>query len=240
MKNIALIRIIICFFTVFSANLSYAEEVNHEHGSQIFHSFNLEVQTGNARREGAIQNWDFIGWIGGDVDKLYLKSEGERLAGKIEKAEFQALYSRNIATFWDAQIGIRQDTSPHPDTYLTIGFDGIAPYYFETKAHIFVSDKGYVSARLRAENNFLITQKLIIKPYSELNASFANDEKQQLGAGLSNAEFGIQTRYEINRKFAPYIDFRYERKFGNTIKIVQNEEETADDFIASIGIKIMF
>ena len=231
----------VTLFALSSAN-AIAEELLMEeaHGQQLFHSFRLEAQTGNARREGAVQEWNFDGWIGGDSDKLWIKSEGERLAGRMEKAEFQALYSRNIATFWDAQIGLRQNTSPQPDTYLTLGFEGLAPYYFETQAHLFISDKGYISARLSEENDILLTQQLITKPYAQVELSLANDKKQQLGAGLSRTMIGIQTRYEFTRKLAPYVDVRYERAFGNTAGILQQEGETGDDFIVSVGLRIMF
>ena len=233
--------------SMFTAALLFSAEVSaddnamaDEHGQQVFHAFRLEAETGTARREGPVQDWDFQGWVGGDDNKLWLQSQGERLDGTMEDAEFWALYSRNIAEFWDAQIGLRQDTSPHPDTYLTMGFTGLAPYLFQTQAHIFISDKGYVSARLREENDLLITQRLITQPYAQVDASFANEEPQQRGAGLSRAEFGIQTRYEFTRKFAPYVDLRYERAFGNTIGILQRDSETGDDFVASVGLRLQF
>ena len=217
-----------------------ADDLDDAHGPEIFHGFRLEADTGATRREGAVQTWDFQGWVGGDENKLWLQSEGERLRGTMEDAEFWALYSRNVSTYWDAQVGLRQDTSPHPDTYLTMGFTGLAPYYFETQAHLFISDKGFISARLREENDVLITQRLITQPYAEINLSLQNQPEQQLGKGLSDAVIGIQTRYEFTRQFAPYVDVRYERKFGDTIGIVQKDGETGDDFVASVGLRLMF
>jgi copper resistance protein B len=232
-------KIVLVFLLTLAAS-SIAKAEDDAHGTQVFDSFRLDVQTGVTRREGSVQIWDFSGWVGTDENRLWLQSEGERLDGMMEDAEFWALYSRNIATFWDAQIGIRQDVSPHPDTYLTMGFTGLAPYFFETQAHVFISDKGYVSARLREENDLLITQKLITKPYAQIDMSFANDVQQQRGSGVSKAGIGIQTRYEFSRKFAPYFDLRYERAFGNTIGILQQDSETGDDFIASVGLRLIF
>src|SRR3989344_339659 len=76
-----------------------------EHGSQIFHAFRLKTGYGGGK-SGAVASWDFDGWVGGDDNKIWLKSEGENTDGETEKVEFWALYSRNIATFWDAQIGL--------------------------------------------------------------------------------------------------------------------------------------
>ena len=120
------------------------------------------------------------------------------------------------------------------------GFEGLAPYFFETEAHLFVSDEGDVSARLRQENDFLITQRLILQPYLEANFYAQDVADKEIGAGLSNGEIGLQTRYEITRKFAPYLDLRYERKFGETSSIAKSNGEDNNDFIAAIGLRIMF
>lgn len=222
------------------ANDSTHKNHAEEHGQQIFHAIRLETDVG-ASREGTLSTWDLDGWIGGDINKLWLKSEGESLEGKTpERAEYWAMYSRNVATFWDAQVGIRYDDQPNSTAYLVTGFEGLAPYLFETEAHLFVSEDGDVTARFRQENDLLITQKLITQPYFEVNFSAQDVPEQEMGAGLTSGEIGIQTRYEITRKFAPYIDIRHEHKFGETSSIAKKLGENQDDTIASIGLRLMF
>lgn len=233
------------FFTLAVAQPAFAEDMNMsadmaaEHGGGIFHAFRLETDYG-AGENGPVGTWDFDGWIGGDDNKLWLKSEGENADGKMEKAEFWALYSRNIATFWDAQAGLRYDTQPSGTPYLVLGFEGLAPYYFETEAHLFISNEGDVTARLREENDFLVTQKLILQPYAEINLSAQDVEKQDIGAGFTDGEIGLQTRYEFTRKFAPYVDVRYEQKFGETSSIAKSNGEDTGGFIAAVGLRLMF
>ncbi|MEZ5690850.1 MAG: copper resistance protein B [Rickettsiales bacterium] len=209
------------------------------HGDQIFHMFRLETDVGAARHD-MVASWDFDGWIGGDYNKLWLKSEGENKDGKTEKSEFWAMYSRNISNFWDGQIGIRHDTKLRATNYLVAGFNGLAPYFFETEAHMFISNDGNVSFRLRQENDFLVTQRLILQPYVEANIYAQEVAKQEVGAGFSSAEIGLQTRYEISRKFAPYVDLRYERKFTKTASIAKQHLENKSDMIASIGVRLLF
>ena len=224
----------------FSLPVLALAEKTHEHGGQIFHAIRLETDVGISG-DGPLANWDLDGWLGSDYTKLWLKSEGGSSDGHTpEKAEYWAMYSRNIATFWDAQAGLRYDDKPASITYLTVGFNGIAPYFFETEAHIFISDDGGITARLRQENDFLITQKLITQPYAEVHFSAQDVSEQQIGVGITSGELGIQTRYEVTRKFAPYIDLRYERKFGETSAIAKKDGKNSDDAVVSVGLRLMF
>lgn len=127
-----------------------------EHGSQIFHAFRLETDYGSGEH-GPVASWDLDGWIGGDYNKFAVKSEGEIEDGTTEQLEYWGMYSRNISTFWDFQAGVRHDTQPVSTTYAVLGFEGLAPQFFETEAHLFVSDEGDVTARIRQENDFLLT-----------------------------------------------------------------------------------
>lgn len=210
-----------------------------EHGGQIFHMFRLEADTGTGSGD-TISTWDFDGWVGTDENKLHLKSEGEAEDGDVHDAEFWAMYSRNIDTFWDAQVGVRYDSEPRSTSYLVAGFEGLAPQFFEMEAHVFVSADGDISVRLRQEKDFLLTQRLIVQPYLEANLFVQNVPELEKGSGLSDGEVGVQLRYEITRKFAPYVDVRYERKFGNTASIAIAGGEDRDAVIGSVGIRLMF
>ena len=44
--------------------------------------------------------WDVVGWAGGDYNRLWFKTEGQADTDK-GTAEFQLLYGRLIAPFWD-------------------------------------------------------------------------------------------------------------------------------------------
>lgn len=229
------IRVMVFIIGILLPSLSWAGEM-----SPLFHRFILEGEVGDTRH-GRLYGWDLDGWVGGDIHKLHFKSEGEkRESTPAEQAEFWAMYSRNIGTFWDAQLGIRIDEQPEPTSHMVVGFEGLAPYFFETAAHLFISEDGDLTARIRQENDLLITQRLFIQPYIELNVAAQDVKRYDVGAGITSGEYGIQTRYEIYRKFAPYIDIRYENKFAETASIAKKHGEERDDFIASIGIRFMF
>ncbi len=184
---------------------------------------------------------DAQGWIGKDLHKLWIKAEAERADGKTEEAEIQALYSRAIAPFWDLQIGWRHDERPEPERdWFAIGFQGLAPYFFEVDAALFVGGSGRATARLEAEYELLLTQRLILTPEIELNFHSESDSAVGVGSGLSDLEAGLRLRYEIRREFAPYLGMNWEKKFGDTADFARGEGESTDDFQFVVGVRAWF
>ena len=218
---------------------AHADDLHDDHGAAIYHALWFEAQHGGGS-EGDKSHIEWDGWVGGDTHKLWLKGELEGHKGKLEESEFWAMYSRNVADFWDLQLGLRHDSQPESTSYAVFGFNGLAPYLFETQAHLFVSDYGDVSARLKQKNHLLFTQRFGFEPYYQLDFTAQNVERQSLGRGLSEGKVGIKFFYEITRKLVPYIDLKYERKFGRTASIASNAGERDEDWVASLGIKILF
>ena len=187
-------------------------------------------------------NWDAQGWIGEDYNKLWLKTEGEKVfGGSLEEAEVQVLYSRMIAPFWDVQVGGRYDVRPQPQRgYAVFGFQGLAPYFFEVDAAGFMSHKGDVSARLKGSYELLLTQKLILEPSVELNLAAQEVEALHTGSGLTDVELGLRLRYEVIREVAPYIGVAWERKVGRTADFAREEGEAVDRLSFVTGIRFWF
>ena len=200
------------------------KHLQHHHGGQSFYYAETERLEFRSNEGDPLLLWDMQGWYGGDRNKLWLKSEGEYDfdADTFEDAEIQALFSRAVGSFFDVQAGIRHDFAPGADrTFAVIGAQGLTPYLFEVDTALFVSDDGDVSARLEAEYELLITQRLILQPRAELNFEFQDVPAYGLGAGLSTAEIGARLRYEIVRQFAPYVGVSWERAVGDTADFIR-------------------
>jgi len=186
--------------------------------------------------------WDAQGWYGGDVNKLWIKTEGEISLeeDEIEDAEIQALYSRAISSFWDLQAGIRYDLEPKGRTHAVLGVQGLAPYWFEIDAAAFVSTDGDVSASVEAEYELLLTQRLILQPRIEVELSAQDIPELGIGSGLVAIEPGVRLRYEIKREFAPYIGVEWQKEFGDTADFSRAEGGDPDKFVAVIGLRTWF
>ena len=161
--------------------------------------------------------WEGSFYVGYDIDKLYVYSDGESTSDGLESSQNELVYSRAIAPFWDAQIGLVYDKNANDSkTWAEIAIAGLAPYYFETRAALLVNGDGNVGLRLGAEYEMLFTQKLILSTSVEADLYTKDDPTMQLGSGLSSMEAGLRLRYEFTREFAPYIGVTWEKTFGNT------------------------
>ena len=185
--------------------------------------------------------WDAQGWFGGDLDKLVIKTEGEgAFEGAIEDAEVQALYGRAIGPFTDLQLGARLDIEPETRTHVVLGIQGLAPYMLHYDAALFLSDRGDLTARVEAEYDQKITQRLILQPRIELEAAAQDIPERDIGAGLTKIEPGLRLRYKIVPEFAPYIGLEYEAKLGETADLARAEGEDAAGFKVLAGLRFWF
>jgi len=213
-----------------------------EHGGASFSQILFNLAEYQVRKGGDGFRWDGKGWFGTDIDRLVIKSEGEgRFGDGVESAEVQAVYSRAIDPYFNLQAGIRHHVSPNPSrTYATLGVEGLAPYWFEVEAAVFLSAKGDVLARIEGYYDQRITQRLILQPRVEFNLAAQDVRENGIGSGLSDAELGLRLRYEIRREFAPYVGISYDRSFGDTARLARRSgEETAATRLVA-GVRAWF
>lgn len=185
--------------------------------------------------------WDMQGYYGGTTSRFWFKSEGEGSFGEaVEDAEFQALYARAFAPFFDLQAGIRQDLAGPDTTHLVLGIQGLAPYVFELDGAVFVSHRGDVTARLEAELDQKITQRLILQPRAEINLSAQDIPQLGFGAGIDQIELGLRLRYEIRREFAPYFGIEQSWRVGNGADFARAQGEDVSVTSYVIGVRFWF
>jgi copper resistance protein B len=187
--------------------------------------------------------WDLQGWSGGDINRFWWKSEGEGEFGEgLESVELQALYSRAVTPFWDVQTGVRHDFRPDGEdtTHLVLGVQGLAPHWWEIDAAAFLSTEGDLTARVEAEYDQRITQRWILQPRIEIEASASDNPALELGSGLSSVEAGLRLRYEIRREFAPYVGVEWSHAFGDTADYVEAGGGEAETVRLVIGLKAWF
>ncbi|MGK2911592.1 MAG: copper resistance protein B [Sphingobium sp.] len=213
-----------------------------EHGGMRYSQLMVDRLEYRAQKGDDGYHWEGEGWIGGDINRLAVKSEGEgERVGRLESAEVQALYSRAIDPWWNIVAGVRQDFRPRPQrTYATIGIEGLAPYWFEVETQAFLSDKGDAHLRLEGSYDQRITQRLILQPAAEVNIAAQDVPELGIGSGFSDIELGLRLRYEIAREFAPYVGVNWERKLGDSARKARLAGESASARSVVMGVRFWF
>ncbi len=211
------------------------------HGSGVFSYLlfdRLEVWDADP---GTGQAWEAQGWIGSDMHRLWLRSEGERKRGHTESADIEVLYGHPVSRWWDLVAGLRHDIAPGRDrNFAAIGVTGMAPYKFEVEATAYLGTSGQTAARVEAEYELLLTNRLILQPKVEAEWHGKNDASRGIGPGLGKVETGLRLRYEFTRKFAPYVGLVHERSFGGTADVARDEGEATRDTRVVAGVRIWF
>ena len=180
---------------------------------------------------------------GGDHWKLHglLEAEYSHDEDAWEALELQGRLSIPIADYWDAFGGVRYDDHPHPArSYAVVGITGLAPYFIETDMSLFLSERGSISARLKVEKDFLLTQRLIIQPQAEVGIVLNDGNEADAGKKNSVSDLGVRLRYEITRDVAPYIGVNYEREWGGYGSPLQGEQAQTGATSLLVGVRLSY
>lgn len=192
-------------------------------------------------KDGNATAYDAQAWFGGTYDRLVVKAEGDVAKGKLEDARTEVLWGHAVASYWDTQLGVRQDSGQGPDrTWLAFGIQGLAPYWFNVDATAYVGGSGRTALRLSGEYELLLTQRLILQPRMEVNLYGQRDEARGLGRGLADAQAGVRLRYEFSRQFAPYVGVEWAGKFGQTADFARAEGQRARETRYVAGVRLWF
>jgi copper resistance protein B len=237
MKNIVTKLIVPAFIGAFTLSPAFAGmEDDPTELKLMFDKFEVGRVDGET-----VTAWEGGLWIGKDLNKLWITSDGERAAGETEGTENRLLYSRAISPFWDLQAGLRHDTAPGESRdYATLGIHGLAPYYFETDANISFGENDQVKLNMSFEYEMMLTQKWVLSPEIELNAYAKDDADMGVGSGLSDIEAGLRLRYEMKREFAPYIGINWGKKFGGTADFAIAEGEDTSETMFVVGVRAWY
>jgi copper resistance protein B len=216
------------------------EVLADEHGGTLTTKLMANIFEYATAGEGGYR-WDLEGWYGGDLHRLVFKTEGEGFDGDgAKRAEMQALYSRPVGRYTDAQFGLRYDFEPDSRAYATIAVESLLPYWFRMEAAFFISDRGDVLGRLEGSYDLRLTQRLVLQPRIELQLAAQDIPEAGTGSGVSSGELGLRLRYDIRREFAPYIGWNFERAFGQTADFARlaGEDDKESSFV--VGLRAWF
>lgn len=195
----------------------------------------IEWLGGGDDRQGALETTT---WMGGDINRLWLRVDGAWEDDRVEHAQIDVLYGRSFSRWWDVVAGVRQDFRPgDPLTWAAVGIQGLAPYWFEVQATGYVGEGGRTALQLEAEHDLLITNRLILQTLVEATVHGKRDEARGVAAGLTSMETGFRVRYELRREFAPYVGVTWHRSFFGTADLARARGVDVSEGRLAIGVR---
>ena len=192
--------------------------------------------------EGDAFAWDLEGWFGGDFDRLWLRTEGEREQGDTRRADLQLLYGHAFARWWELVAGVRHDIGPGPSRdWMAVGVQGLAPYMVRRRGDRVPGwRRSHGPAARRCIATFGSRAGSCCSRSVELDLYGEDDPETGVGSGLSLAEAGLRLRYEIRRELAPYLGVTWQRRFGDTADLARAAGEGDGDTRLVAGLRVWF
>lgn len=185
--------------------------------------------------------WEASGWLGTDLNRLWLRTDGARADGAFESADVELLYGHSLSIWWDVVGGVRQDFNPGDDrTWVSFGLQGLAPQRFEIAATAYVRGGGHTAARFEAQYQLLFTNRLILQPILNVWLYGRDDAARGMASGLATAEAGLRLRYEFTRRIAPYLGVELERTFGDTASLRRAAGDDVTGNRVVLGLRTWF
>jgi copper resistance protein B len=179
-------------------------------------------------------------WYGGDYNKAWFKAEGEIVAGEYA-GRTELSWDRVVSRWFNLQAGIRHDVEEGPSrSWLAVGVQGLAPYWFEVEATVYVGEAGRTALRFSGEYEVLLTQRLILQPEIDVDIFGKDDPRNGIGAGLSEVELALRLRYEIRRELAPYLGLVWSWRHGDTASFARAAGLRKDELQLAAGIRVWF
>lgn len=181
-------------------------------------------------------------WIGSELNRFVLDAVGEGEFGEDPEAlEISALWRHAVSPYFNLDLGLRHDFHPAPQrTYAVAGLSGLVPYWIEVQGQLLLSNKGDAHARIELEHDMRLTNRLILQPSLELDVSFQDVPELDIAGGIEKFELGARLRYQVDRRFAPYVGVHWERKLGGTAAIARRHGESASAVSAAFGLRTWF
>ena len=185
--------------------------------------------------------YEFEGWWGTDWNRAVLKAEGDFDRHSVSDARTELLWRRPLSAFWNTELGVRQDSGNVQDrTWLALGINGIAPYWLDLDATVYVRDQAQTALIVSADYDWRLTQRLLLQPRIEAQLYGKSDRANNLGSGLSQLQTGLRLRYEFSRQFAPYIGFEATHHYGQTSTLLKQAGERTGSNDVVAGVMLWF
>jgi copper resistance protein B len=83
-----------------------------------------------------------------------------------------------------------------------------------------------------------LTQRIVLQPRLESSVALKDEADFGIGSGLSSTSFGLRTRIELQREFAPYVGVVWDRSYGQTARFARLAGPAAGETRFVAGLRL--
>ncbi len=212
----------------------------HEMGGGINFMVLFDQLEWRGRSNGGV-SWENTTWVGGDINRLWIRVEGETEPTRVEHLSAEALWGHSVSRWWDVVVGVAHDRpGPNARTWAAVGLQGLAPQWFEVELTGYVGEGGRTRLRGEVEYEVLLTNRWILQPLLEVEAHGKADRARHIAAGLSSLGLGARLRYVISPEFAPYVGVTWERSLFGTADLARAHGDPVGRTRLALGVRAWF
>ena len=155
--------------------------------------------------------------------------------------EIQARLGKAISESWAVYGGVRQDIDPSPA--LTSAVGGLSGQFLDSiqmDFGLFIFETGDVAARVEAEADLEITQRIFLQPALDIDVAISGSEDRLTETGIIVTDIGLRLIYKVSSRISSYAGVAFERNWKGTRQNAELLGRELENAYILLGLKLSY
>ena len=177
-----------------------------------------------------------VAWYGSDSQRLRLTWDIEHNQQDSHQ-DISLAWQKPLDSFWNYEWGVAYQAE---QTWLKMNINGLMPYKFEVDGSLLLDEQGHSMLILEGDYDLRFTQRLVLQPSLKTTLNGKEHAQHQQGSGLAELQTGLRLRYDLTRRFAPYLGVQQHDFFGKTADLRAQQGQTNHETTWLAGVRWWF
>ena len=177
-----------------------------------------------------------VAWYGSDSQRLRLTWDIEHNQQGSHQ-DISLAWQKPLDSFWNYEWGVAYQAE---QTWLKVNINGLMPYKFEVDGSLLLDEQGHSMLILEGDYDLRFTQRLVLQPSLKTTLNGKEHAQHQQGSGLAELQTGLRLRYDVTRRFAPYLGIQQHDFLGKTADLRAQQGQTNHETTWLAGVRWWF
>lgn len=177
-----------------------------------------------------------VAWYGSDSQRLRLTWDIEHNQQDSHQ-NISLAWQKPLDSFWNYEWGVAYQAE---QTWLKVNINGLMPYKFEVDGSLLLDEQGHSMLILEGDYDLRFTQRLVLQPSLKTTLNGKEHAQHQQGSGLAELQTGLRLRYDVTRRFAPYLGIQQHDFLGKTADLRAQQGQTNHETTWLAGVRWWF